>query len=169
MANRAREVTLSADDRSELEGIFRASSSPSGLSRRARAVLLLAAGETGVEVASKTGYTTVQVNRIRRRFVEEGMKGLVDQPRNRSRSRPSHPELHRNLGTQSDAVRLDEGARRHLQESPPPCSTSLPRRSTALSRSQLAAGGGAAKGGCACREPSCSRRLRSCAHEPSCS
>jgi transposase len=36
---------------------------------------------TGAEVARVTGYTAVQVSRIRRRFAEEGLAGLMDRPR----------------------------------------------------------------------------------------
>ena len=39
------------------------------MSRRARVVLLLAKGVSGVDVAEKTGYTSVQVSRIPLRFL----------------------------------------------------------------------------------------------------
>lgn len=81
MANHAREVPLSDPVRRELERLQRSSSTPSGLSRRARAVLLMSEAVTGAEVARLTGYTVVQVSRIRRRFVEHGVAGLVDRPR----------------------------------------------------------------------------------------
>jgi len=38
-------------------------------------------GVSGVQVADKTGYTDVQVSRIRRRFAEEGMAGLHERAR----------------------------------------------------------------------------------------
>lgn len=81
MANRARPIVLTESDRHELERLQRASSTPSGLSRRARAVLLMAAGVTGAEIAARSGYTVVQVSRIRRRFAEEGLSGLPERPR----------------------------------------------------------------------------------------
>ena len=81
MANQARPIVLAASDRAELERLERSPSSPSGLSRRARAVLLMAREIPGAEVARVTGYTSVQVSRIRRRFAEEGLAGLVDRPR----------------------------------------------------------------------------------------
>jgi len=43
--------------------------------------LLLADQIPGTEVAALTGYTPVQISRIRRRFVEERMNGLMDKPR----------------------------------------------------------------------------------------
>jgi transposase len=81
MANHARPVDLAESDRRELERLQRAPSTAAGLSRRARTVLLLADDVAGSEVARLTGYTTVQVSRIRRRFVEQGLSGLLDRPR----------------------------------------------------------------------------------------
>ena len=52
-----------------------------GLSRRARAVLLMAQEVAGVAIAERTGYTVVQVSRLRRRFAEYGVAGLQDRPR----------------------------------------------------------------------------------------
>src|SRR5689334_891163 len=60
---------------------MRSSSAAAGLSRRARTVLLIADNVSGADVALMTGYTTVQVSRIRRRFVEAGLEGLQDKPR----------------------------------------------------------------------------------------
>ncbi len=81
MANRSRAIALSGNDRKELERFVRASSTLAGLSRRARAILLMAEGFSGVQVADKTGYTNVQVSRIRRRFAEEGIAGLHERER----------------------------------------------------------------------------------------
>src|SRR5512146_2585679 len=81
MANHARPIELAASDRAELERLQRSSASPAGLSRRARAVLLMAGEVAGAEVARLTGYTPVQISRIRRRFAEEGVLGLMDRPR----------------------------------------------------------------------------------------
>ena len=81
MANHSRPIVLSPGDRRELQRLQRSSSVPAGLSRRARAVLLIADHISGAEVARRTGYTQVQVSRIRRRFVESGLAGLPDRPR----------------------------------------------------------------------------------------
>lgn len=81
MANRIRPITVSARDRHELERLQRSPSTPAGLSRRARAVLLMAQGLSGVEIAGRTGYTVVQVSRLRRRFADGGVAGLRDRPR----------------------------------------------------------------------------------------
>lgn len=81
MANRVRPIVVSEADRHELERLQRSPSAPAGLSRRARAVLLMAQAVTGVEIAERTGYTVVQVSRLRRRFAEHGVAGLQDRPR----------------------------------------------------------------------------------------
>lgn len=81
MANRTRSFALAESDRAELERLQRSPSTPAGLSRRARAVLLMAQQVSGVEVGRLTGYTPVQISRIRKRFAEEGVGGLSERPR----------------------------------------------------------------------------------------
>lgn len=81
MANRVQPIMVSEADRHELERLQRSPSVPAGLSRRARAVLLMAQAVSGVEIAARTGYTVVQVSRLRRRFAQQGLAGLQDRPR----------------------------------------------------------------------------------------
>src|SRR5438445_45974 len=81
VANRVRPIALSDADRAGLERLYRASSTPAGLSRRVRTVLLMGQGLTGVEIAERVGYTAVQVSRLRRRFAETGVAGLYERPR----------------------------------------------------------------------------------------
>ena len=81
MANHCRPIVLGKADRAELERLQRSPSVAAGLSRRARAVLLMADCVPGTEVARIAGYTVVQVSRLRRRFAEEGLAGLEDRPR----------------------------------------------------------------------------------------
>src|SRR5215475_9523352 len=81
MANHAVPINVTASDRAELERLHRAPSTPAGLSRRARAILLMAQGVAGVEIAERIGYTVVQVSRIRRRYADGGVTGLHDRPK----------------------------------------------------------------------------------------
>jgi transposase len=81
MANRPRPIELAPSERAELDRLVRASSARAGLTRRARAVVLMAEGLPGVEVARRTGYTAVQISRLRRRFTTERVAGLHDRPR----------------------------------------------------------------------------------------
>jgi transposase len=72
---------LAPDERTELERLVRASSARAGMSRRARAVVLMADGVPGVEIARRTGYSPVQISRLRHRFAAERVPGLRDRPR----------------------------------------------------------------------------------------
>src|SRR5439155_22269163 len=81
MANRIRPIVVNEQDRHELERLQRSPSAPAGLTRRARAVLMMAQDVPGVEIAERTDYTVVQVSRLRRRFAEHGIAGLHDPPR----------------------------------------------------------------------------------------
>jgi transposase len=81
MANHSRPLVLAAADRQEIERLQRSPTTAAGLTRRSRAVLLMADNVAGTEVAFLTGYTPVQVSRIRRRFAAEGFRGLLDKPR----------------------------------------------------------------------------------------
>jgi len=74
MANHSRSIVLTGADRRELERLQRTSSAPAGLSRRTRAVLLMADQVAGTEIARLTGYTPIQISRIRRRFAEHGVE-----------------------------------------------------------------------------------------------
>lgn len=81
MANHSRPIVLGDGERVALERLQRSPSVPAGVSRRARVVRLLAEYIPGVEVARMTGYTTVQISRLRRRFAAQGLAGLADKPR----------------------------------------------------------------------------------------
>lgn len=87
MANRLVPIALRDADRSELERLQRSPAAPAGQARRARAVLLMAQSVPGVKIAQLTGYSPVQVSRIRSRFSREGLAGLRDRPRP---GRPPH-------------------------------------------------------------------------------
>lgn len=81
MANHVRPIAVSPAERAELARLQRAPSTRAGLSRRARAVLLMAQGVSGVEIAERIGSTVVQVSRIRRRYADGGVAGLSDRPK----------------------------------------------------------------------------------------
>jgi transposase len=81
MANQQRAITVTAEDRAILESLVRAPTTPAGLSRRARVVLLMADGLPGTLIAERTGYTPVQISRLRARYATEGVLGLGERPR----------------------------------------------------------------------------------------
>src|SRR5437762_14331793 len=78
VARKPRQFDLTEDGRRELEKLVRTPSTPAGLSRRARAVLLMADGFSGAEIAKRLGYTVVQVSRLRRRVAAEGPAGVYE-------------------------------------------------------------------------------------------
>jgi transposase len=88
MANHRRAITVQLADREILDALVRAPTTPAGLSRRARAILLMADGLAGTVIAERTGYTPVQISRLRARYAAEGVLGLGERPRS---GRP--PEL----------------------------------------------------------------------------
>lgn len=64
-----------------LEALVARPSAPAGLVRRARVILLSAAGISGVEIAGRLDLSREAVSRIRRRFVDTGVDGLFDRPK----------------------------------------------------------------------------------------
>jgi transposase len=64
-----------------LEAVVARPSAPAGLVRRARVILLSAAGISGVEIAGRLDLSREAVSRIRRRFVDAGVDGLFDRPK----------------------------------------------------------------------------------------
>lgn len=65
----------------ELKRIVARRSEAAGLVRRARVVLLSAAGVPGTEIAERLDLTVEAVSRIRRRFAEGGVESLADRPK----------------------------------------------------------------------------------------
>lgn len=64
-----------------LETLVARPSAPAGLVRRARVILLSAAGISGVDIAGRLDLSREAVSRIRRRFVDAGVDGLFDRPK----------------------------------------------------------------------------------------
>lgn len=75
---RTKPLQLTPKDRKSLEAVLARPTSPAGLARRARVVLLSAEGVSGVEIAHRLGLTQEHVCRVRSRFVELGVEGLAD-------------------------------------------------------------------------------------------
>ena len=67
--------------REELERWLRRSKTGQALALRARIVLACGEGESDVSVAARLGTTRVTVGKWRRRFIEKGCDGLLDEPR----------------------------------------------------------------------------------------
>lgn len=64
-----------------LLALLRKTTAPAGLARRARVILLLVSGYSGVDTAQKVGMSPRHVHKWGQRFRERGVAGLEDQPR----------------------------------------------------------------------------------------
>lgn len=75
------ELILSDEERCELNGLVRRRSTPQALSLRARIVLLCADGHTNTHVSRTLDVSMPTVGKWRKRFVDNRMAGLQDEPR----------------------------------------------------------------------------------------
>jgi len=74
-------ITLTADERETLERWARRPKTAQALAQRARIVLACAAETTNGAVADRFGVTRQMVGRWRRRFAQQRVDGLLDEPR----------------------------------------------------------------------------------------
>ena len=74
-------LTLSDEQRDQLQGVARSTSLPHGLVLRARMILASAEGLTNRAVAERVGASPQAVGKWRRRFLERGVQGLHDELR----------------------------------------------------------------------------------------
>src|SRR6516164_9696377 len=74
-------LTLSDEERAELTSLTMRRKTAQALALRARIVLTCAEGGQNKEVAAKLGLDRQTVGKWRRRFVEQRMAGLHDEPR----------------------------------------------------------------------------------------
>jgi transposase len=81
MSKAAVEIILTAQERSELEGLVRRRGTAQGLARRAQIVLLASEGIENKEIAARLGAMPNTVGTWRRRFAEQRLDGLYDEPR----------------------------------------------------------------------------------------
>jgi len=81
MAFPARAIRPTLTEIAELEALTRSRASSVGLRRRARVILLIRSGLSGTATADRSGYTAVQVSRIRSRFAHGGVTALRERPR----------------------------------------------------------------------------------------
>lgn len=81
MAQTATAVSVSEEERQELEGWARSPKTEQRLAFRARVVLAAAAGEGSASIARREGVRLNTVSTWRVRFAEKGLAGLQDEPR----------------------------------------------------------------------------------------
>ena len=81
MPRHAPAIELTAEQRSELQRLVRASGSSQQAVRRARIVLLAAQGQPNDEIAATLETSPPSVSKWRQRFARQGLGGLDDAPR----------------------------------------------------------------------------------------
>jgi hypothetical protein len=74
-------ISLTGEQRESLESWLRRQKTPVGLAKRARAMLLLAAGERFKQTADRVDLGERHLRKWARRFIEQGVEGLQDQSR----------------------------------------------------------------------------------------
>ena len=77
----AMRLSLTDAERSDLDHLLRATSTPSGIARRARCVVMLADGASYADVCAALGVTDRFIARWKQRYREGGVLALADAPR----------------------------------------------------------------------------------------
>src|SRR5215210_2953375 len=75
------EITLSGEERAQLEGWARRRTTAQALAQRSRIVLAAADGLKNIEIAERLGVGRPMVTKWRNRFAEHRLDGLLDEPR----------------------------------------------------------------------------------------
>jgi transposase len=101
------DVVLSAAEREELERWVRRPTTSNALASRARIVLGCAAGDSDGAVAGALGLNRNTVGRWRRRYLAQGLDGLVDEPR------PGRPRTISDAAVEQVIVRTLETKPKH--------------------------------------------------------
>ena len=74
-------IVLTALERQELEMICRRAKAPQAEALRARVILACADGLNNIQVCKKTGLCPHTVGRLRKRFYQSRLEGILDLPR----------------------------------------------------------------------------------------
>ena len=90
-------IKLTKQQRQDLEAIIARRSNPAGMVRRARVILLSAAGEFGVTIAEKLDLSVVSVSRIRRRFIDGGLEAVAERPKAGRKDHAVDPEMEKQI------------------------------------------------------------------------
>jgi hypothetical protein len=86
-------ISLTPAQRQTLLAWQRAPTTPAGLARRARLLLLLADGMTITDAAATVGLSRRHSYKWIQRFVQEGLEGLAEKPGRGHRRGPLPPDL----------------------------------------------------------------------------
>ena len=86
-------IRLTPAERQTLQAWQRATTTPAGLARRGRILLLLADRMPISDIARTVGISRRFVYKWVQRFGQEGLEGLIDKPRRRQRYQLPQPDL----------------------------------------------------------------------------
>src|SRR5512139_1199917 len=81
MSRKAKEIMLEPRQQVELERLVRTHTTPKRMAERAQIILWGAEGQTNVEIAKRLRTRVARISKWQSRFVKEGLKGLLDEPR----------------------------------------------------------------------------------------
>jgi len=109
-------LTVSGEDRVVLERWSKRPKTPMSVAQRARIVLLAADGLNNNVVADKVGVNQATVVKWRKRYVERGVGGLIDEPRPGAPRTITDADVEAVVGRSDLAgVRVEAVAHRHLE------------------------------------------------------
>lgn len=74
-------IQIEPELRTKMEALLRAQNTKAGLARRVRGMLLLSQGQGFVETAHQIGLSHQHLHKWAKRFVNEGLVGLIDKAR----------------------------------------------------------------------------------------
>jgi hypothetical protein len=83
MNRKAKGITLSAEERAELDRIARTHTAPKRMAERAQIILWGAEGRRDPEVVQRLRTRAARICKLRPRFVRERSEGLLDEPQSR--------------------------------------------------------------------------------------
>ena len=86
-------IHLTPAQRQTLLAWQRATAIPAGLARRGRIILLLANGMTITDIAATVGMSRPHAYKWIRRFMQDGVEGLIDKPQRHGWNNPRRPDL----------------------------------------------------------------------------
>jgi len=81
MSRKAREITLKAEERVQLDRLVRTHTTPKRMAERAQIILWSAEGQSNTEIAKRLRTRVARVCKWRTRFAREGLEALLDEPR----------------------------------------------------------------------------------------
>jgi len=100
-------LTLSAEDRAQLETWSRRPKTAQALAMRSRVVLLAAGGQSNAAIAQRLSVTPQTVCKWRQRYLKSGLDGLVDEPRPGTPRKLSDKEVERVLALTLESTPRD--------------------------------------------------------------